>query len=162
MLTITGSHNSRQIFCEVCILPVESLDGFGDIDTHAPRNLNIQTLTALIDTGATNTCITASAAQKIGLDPLGEMPTMGVHGINSTRFYQFRIGFFQYESGELGSSSDFKVSILKEPIKGTELGFDTAPFDVLLGMDVISHGDLHIGQNGRVEFIFQTEQTACY
>lgn len=161
MLSIRGSHNQSQIFCDVVILPVERLDGLGQDDPHYARNLDLQVLKALIDTGATNTCLTEVAAKKLGLEPLGFIPTMGVHGTNFTRFYLFRIGFVTHSSNEFDGKVN-QMSVLQDPIQGTELGFDTAPFDVLLGMDVISKGDLHVKGSGAYEFHFHNEQNACY
>mgnify|MGYP000906172191 CR=1 FL=1 len=44
-----------------------------------PNNAQVQFFPALIDTGATSTCITSSVADKIGLKPIGkrQMATVG-------------------------------------------------------------------------------------
>lgn len=108
---------------------------------------------ALIDTGATHTAITKNAAEKLGILPLGKLKTIGVHGPQLSPYYSFKIGFIQHQYDPGGSGGN-QMKILDDIIKGTELGFDNSNFDVLLGMNVLSRGDLTIRRNGTFQFQF--------
>ena len=48
---------------------------------------------ALIDTGAQSTCITSTAAEKVGLVPIGKVPILGVSGLQYHNNYLFKVGF---------------------------------------------------------------------
>jgi len=157
MLSITGRHNGRQIFCDVVLMPIIRLDGIDADNTEFP---SIFVLKALVDTGATNTCLTESAASKLKLEPLGYKSTMGVHGISQTRYYLFRIGFLNHTPNG-NSVSLGEMAVLNTPIEGTELSAN-AGFDVLLGMDALSCGNLYVGSNGSYKFEFDNKQNDCY
>ncbi|MBQ7609214.1 MAG: aspartyl protease family protein, partial [Desulfovibrionaceae bacterium] len=47
------------------------------------------TLSAIIDTGATNCAITSKVAQKIGALPIGMIDVSGVHGVDNVQLYAF-------------------------------------------------------------------------
>ena len=159
MLSVTGNHNSEQVFCDVVLMPVENLDGM-DVYTDLPQPPKVFVLRALIDTGATQTCIIESAAKKLDLVPLGYVPTMGIHGVSEVRYYLFRIGFIKHESSIEVSASN-EMSVLQKPIQGTELQIENAGFEVLLGMDALSCGNLHIWANGQFRFEFDNTNIPC-
>ncbi len=122
MLSVEGKHNGAQVFCDVVLMPIEPLDGTtSNINGQAGKKLI--GMRALMDTGATHTCITSKAAERLDLDPLGYIPTTGIHGT------------------ELQASVDF---------------------DILLGMDVISCGNLFVYQNGLYRFEFDDIGTPTY
>jgi len=140
-------------------MPVENLDGM-DVYTNTPRHSKVFVLKALIDTGATHTCITESAAQKLDLVPLGYVPTMGIHGISEVRYYLFRIGFIKHDQSDRTPTPN-TMFVLEKPIKGTELQIEDAGFEVLLGMDALSCGNLHIWANGQFKFEFDNKNIPC-
>jgi predicted aspartyl protease len=47
---------------------------------------------ALIDTGASSTCLTAKVINQVGLSPIGKQPVGGVHGQRPTNIYNFQVG----------------------------------------------------------------------
>lgn len=49
--------------------------------------------TALIDTGATLTCISPKVVQEIGLQPTGKSTMTGSTGSSAVNTYQFGVGF---------------------------------------------------------------------
>ena len=159
MLSVTGNHNSEQVFCDVVLMPVESLDGMSSY-TSSPAPPKVFILKALIDTGATHTCITESAAKKLDLTPLGFVPTMGIHGVSEVRYYLFRVGFIKHETSD-GQVSASDMAILEKPIQGTELQIEDAGFEVLLGMDALSCGNLHVWANGKFKFEFDNQNIPC-
>jgi hypothetical protein len=114
---------------------------------------NMQVLTVLIYTGASGTCITASAARKLGLEPSGIVPVQGVGGASFHNAYIFKVGFVDLRKNELGSISDPNFISLKE-INGVEFDCGSADFEVLLGMDVLSIGTLTVAGRGTFKFTF--------
>lgn len=152
MRVIDGSHNNSQVFIEVAVLPVQSFDDLNDPQRLAKPS-QVHLCTALVDTGAQITCITQSAAMKIGLVPVGTLLIQGVGGLAPHNYYIFKIGFNRIVENEVGLSPD--VHLIDKVIEGAELVFGpNAPFDVLLGMDVISTGTLTISNSGRYRFSF--------
>jgi predicted aspartyl protease len=48
---------------------------------------------ALVDTGASSSCISPRVVTDLGLQPFGKIPVSGVHGAVPTNVYQFVVGF---------------------------------------------------------------------
>lgn len=107
---------------------------------------------ALIDTGAQRTCITRSAAKRLGLTPRGKVRIGNVSTIESHTAYTFAVGFwYEINGGETMNTSPAYYGF--SPIMGVDFK-DNGDFDVLIGMDIISQGDLFIWRNGKFEFVF--------
>jgi hypothetical protein len=116
------------------------------------------TAQALIDTGATTTCLSHKAIETLGLQPVGKVQVHGVAGIAEHNSYLFKIGFpFMFapniplppdlpppQPGELPST----LHTLEVVLQGSEFDATNANFDILLGMDVISTGCLVVSGNG--------------
>lgn len=96
---------------------------------------------AIWDTGATNTCITRRVAEQLGLEPTGKARVSGVHGVKEVPKYLINL--------YLPNNVNFAGISATEAEIGNNI-------DVLIGMDVISHGDLAISNfNGRTIFSFR-------
>lgn len=104
---------------------------------------------ALIDNGATATSISQLTAKRLNLAPVGKRDMMTANGPRRSRVYNFQVAMI---GGESGDAPPFYV--LPKAISGTELNPNEFAFDILLGMDVISQGDLKIRQNGTFTFEF--------
>ena len=65
--------------------------------------------------------------------------------------YLFHIAF--YANPPTRNTQISKIQVLKRVINGGELP-DGHTFDVLLGMDVLTTGDLQIGKDGKFTFSF--------
>ncbi len=149
MPDIVGSHNGSQVLLKVAVLPVEDDDHFPDRD-RLSKFPKLHVLDALVDTGAQGTCITRRAAQELGLTPIGLIPVQGVSGIQYHNNYLFQIGFADIQQHEIGFAGS-EMHIFPQPIEGAEFDSGNADFDILLGMNVISTGDLTItGRAGQV------------
>jgi hypothetical protein len=117
---------------------------------------NPQMFKALIDTGATGTCITKAAADRMGLLPIGKVEVQGVSGTKAHNNYLFHVGFTTVLPGALiamlanqgGNQVQLQLHINNTPIQGAEFDAGQGGFDVLLGMDVISTGSLKIEGDG--------------
>src|SRR5712691_9629597 len=112
-----GNHDKRQLFVNVALLTeVEAqLVAKGEILKE------IKMFKALIDTGATGTCITKATADKIGLLPIGKV---AVHGVSSTNFhnnYLFYIGFTVQGPISPGATQvSGYLHMIATPIEGAE------------------------------------------
>jgi len=87
---------------------------------------------ALIDTGASCTCVSAKVIQDLSLAPIGKQPVGGVHGHQPTNLYQFQVVIVfpqsQLASGLMNANLSF------HPVSGAEFVPPTPGiFDVLLG-----------------------------
>ena len=131
--------------CDVVLLPILQLDGMEEYSGKQQKNSNLHGLKALIDTGATNTCLTPSAVEQLDILPVGMVEVMGIHGVEVVKQYCFQLGFMDYKQ---------EMKIFTNPIEGTLLGIENPGFDVLLGMDVISQGTLWVRPNGDWSFEF--------
>ena len=90
-----------------------------------PADRKFVDLLAVWDTGATNSVITRSAAQKCGLVPVGVENVSGVTGTSQVAAYFVTIG--------LPNNIEMNLRVTE--------GEDCIGCDVLIGMDVISKGD---------------------
>ncbi|MBA3526739.1 MAG: aspartyl protease family protein [Sphingomonas sp.] len=152
MPNIVGRHNGRQVFTPVVLFPVEEFT-----DTPDPQRLSKfphhQVLRALIDTGATGTCITEAAARKLNLEPSGVVGVQGVNGADYHPSYIFKLGFVDLQQDELGYQNP-RFDLFDEEIEGPRFDCGAADFDVLLGMDVLSRGTLTISKLGTFKFSY--------
>lgn len=108
----------------------------GDKRPH-PALHNIQ---ALWDTGASVTTISASLAKSLGLIPIGFENVAHAQGVGTAKVYKINI--------LLPNGIEFySLKVLEGNLTG---------FDVLIGMDIISNGDLAITHSdGKTTFTFQ-------
>jgi len=95
---------------------------------------------AIWDTGATATCISQKVANDLSLQPTGRTQVSGVHGANEVNTYFVNV-YLPNKVGIVG------VRVTEGKLAG---------YDVLIGMDIIRHGDLAISNcNNRTIFSFR-------
>jgi hypothetical protein len=155
MPCIWGQHNGSQLFCPVVILPPNFLSG-------APANQIA--VPALIDTGATTTGITTALATQLQMQPVGIIQIHGVGGLQNHNSHLFQVGFpFALPPGAplpaghpppAAGQTPVQLHVLHKVIQGCAFQGGAAPFQVLLGMDVISIGSLVVQGNGTFSFSF--------
>lgn len=149
MPAISGRHNRKQIFLDVVVIDVRR--DSASTPTAGDLSISLEPLRALVDTGATATSITPQAAAKLNLRMAGRRTVLTAGGATDVPFYFFKVGFsFPRPVEPVSHAIPFEV--LPQPVIGSTLIFDGSPFDILLGMDVISQGDLKVFKNG--EFVF--------
>ena len=152
MPSISGRHNSRQVVFEIAVVGV-SREAEDYLTGGVPSfSVLSETLKALVDTGATASSITPAAAQRLRLRPAGKRDIVTGNGQRRSRFYEFQVALIGEQMGAGGGAPSFYV--LPEMIGGNEFNADGLAFDILLGMDVISQGDLIIRRDGTFSFEF--------
>ncbi|MEQ1929369.1 MAG: retropepsin-like aspartic protease [Parvularculaceae bacterium] len=140
MFLVSGRHDGRQILLTVVVVSDLAADPTGAV------SIRMEPLRALLDTGATSSSITPNAAHRIGLTPAGLRYVNTAGGMRRVPYFAFRIGILKD-----GAGAPF---VLDEPISGSAFTLETMNFDILLGMDVISLGDLAIRRDGTWSFEF--------
>jgi hypothetical protein len=116
-------------------------------DTHGER----VTCRALIDTGATRTCLTAQLIQRLGLASRGKLL------VSSATSYPERRRAYGYSLGLFCTSESAGKTLFVLPEEFIAPPFqDNDNFDVLLGMDVITRGRLLFERDGTFEFSFES------
>ena len=104
--------------------------------------------TALIDTGATLTCISPKVVHEVGLQPTGKSLMTGSTGSSPVNTYQFGVGFMinpvQTPTGQVTGTLEIKI------VDGMEFAVQGAAFDVLLGRDIICAGSFSLSFDGHM------------
>lgn len=157
MPCIWGQHNGSQLFLIVTILPVTTNAAPG-----VPLQTPLNPYRALVDTGATTTCLSQSCASAIGLVPISKVNVHGVGGPVAQNCYLFRLGF-PLAVPAVGipinapppapGQQQVALHIVNNPIQGCEFSAGLG-FDVLLGMDVLGQGSLVVQGNQTFSFSF--------
>jgi hypothetical protein len=116
------SYRVRSLTSDVEIQPVNSNQPNAIIKT-----------SAVWDTGATQTFISRRLGEKLGIEPVDYVPVIGLNG--------------RQKSG-LAYISIKLPNDLTIPDKRTLIGDLPESIDILIGMDIIQLGDLHIANTG--------------
>lgn len=136
MPTITGNVVDRKIIIDVAIQPT-SMTGASLQSYDRQAVFKVHKLRGLVDTGATCTCITKSAAQQIGLLSRGKRRVSNVTTDAYHREFSFWFSFW------ISDDDGQRPHQLSQPIHGIEFK-DSPDFDVLIGMDVLTFGKLKV------------------
>lgn len=100
---------------------------------------------ALIDTGASCTCISPKVIKDLNLPPIGKQLVGGVHGNNPTNLYQFQVVLAFPQSQQV--SGVMRMNVLASLVSGVEF-VSSGGFDVLLGRDIICTGSFSMSFDG--------------
>jgi hypothetical protein len=107
---------------------------------------------ALVDTGASSTCISTKIVNDLALPPTGKMPVAGVHGSMPANTYQFIVGFILPQRQD--ATGTILANITPFPVDGIEFANIGCGFDVLLGRDVLCRGQLTLSFSGQFVICF--------
>lgn len=131
-----GRVNQLITHCKIC----KSFDPA----THKGPEPELKTFTALWDTGATGTVITKRVAQELGILPSGQTLVHHANGSDIVNTYIVNVML----PNEVGIPV---IEVTEGDLNG---------FDVLIGMNIIQHGDFSIScKNGNTIFTFQLPST---
>ncbi len=139
MRTITGPVDEhRRLIIDVAVQPAQMIVPDVQPVAFAPVT-SASALRGLIDTGAQVTCITRAAARKIGLKSRGKQRLGSVSGIELHNQFRFVAGALYDDAGTRGY-------YWFDEVIGVDFQ-DNDDFDVLIGMDIITQGDLTVGRD---------------
>lgn len=137
MPCFTAPVRNNQILMNVFITAFVPGGGDGAVAIDAENSFG-----ALVDTGATKSCISPRAAQKAGIASVGkgEMHTAG--GLVPANVYDINL----HIPVVVGITKEDKQTVSLKNFLEMRVGEASMPehFDVLLGMDVIMGGGLHV------------------
>jgi gag-polyprotein putative aspartyl protease len=104
---------------------------------------------ALVDTGASRTAISQNVINRVGLASRGQIQVGNVKRTELHDTFIFHVGI--WPDNELGEpSAPFGIG---DPIMGID-GGDSRYYDVLLGMDILTRGSLHLKHDATFELAF--------
>jgi hypothetical protein len=92
-------------------------------------------------------------ARKLKLISAGKRDMMTANGPRRARFYNFRVAMIASPLSQYDATTT-PFFVLPNAVSGTELNPSEFAFDILLGMDVLSQGDLTIRRDGSFTFEF--------
>lgn len=110
--------------------------------------LKMQQHVALIDTGASCTCVSQKVIQAAGLQPSGKQLASHAHGSVPTNAYQFQVVFAFPQAAPIPSGV-MQAQLIAFPVNGIEFIPPSGLFDVLLGRDVLCRGVFSMSFDGR-------------
>ena len=106
---------------------------------------------ALVDTGASSSCISRAVADVLGLQAISMTEMLTAGGVVATNVYEVHIGLV----GATATSPDGTVSTDLQMLAGLQTPeFDpgSAHYQVLLGRDVLRRGVLNMSFDGHYAF----------
>jgi hypothetical protein len=111
----------------------------------APLQMNMYA--ALVDTGASCTCISRKIIQDVGLTPIGKQQAGHAQGTAPTNTYQFQV-VFAFPQSQLPSGA-IQTGLMAHLVMGIEfIPPAGGSFDVLLGRDIICKGAFSMSFDG--------------
>jgi len=124
--------------------------GFVASDVATPENLKFYP--ALVDTGASMTCISRTVADDLGLMPIGKVPMQTAGGQQAANVYNVQIAFII--ASKLESDGTHSGEVQVSPISVVEFDPGDNPFQALIGREFLSKGVLNMSFDGHYSFSF--------
>lgn len=147
MPSFTGSYNPTVgPLTQLRILPVADSSG------QPPDLSSLKMFTALIDTGASTTCLSQRVVQDVGLSPIGMVQMVGATGQKAMRQFAFSVGFLHGQHQNPDGTINGQVAFMTT--RGMEFDAGGSTFDVLLGRDVLCQGVFSLSFDGHWLFSF--------
>lgn len=144
MPSITGPVTPAGIILQMTICEpghVQKMMAAHPPDENGQNEVHLIGFSALLDTGASRTCVSPSVISQAGLKPISRTIIQTAAGPSEVNQYQADIIL------QMGSTITFSNFII------TEFSCpETSPFQALLGMDVVMSGCLTVSFDGRYTF----------
>ena len=113
---------------------------------------NLTMFAALLDTGASTTCISRNVVNAIGLQPSGKTNMSGSTGQNIVDQFTFCVGLIF--GGQQSPGGTFSGQVNIHLVQGCESISHGFGFDVLIGRDILCKGTLSISFDGHYVLSF--------
>jgi hypothetical protein len=147
MPCVAGNYNPTVgIILQVAILQQNQLAALRSPPALQSTLPNLTMFAALLDTGASVSCISKNVVHAVGLLPSGRTSMSGSTGQNVVDQYTFVVGFiFGAQQAPSGAVSGQLNAHLVQGCEFTSHGFG---FDVLIGRDILCKGALSLSFDG--------------
>jgi hypothetical protein len=139
MPEIGWRHDRRRIVIPAAILRADN-----------PADLSFETVTALVDTGATSSGIMPRVVESLGLAPHGKRLVKGAHNETMVDAFVFRIGLFADEQQSVGGP---RIPYLFDAVMGLRFS-PSEHFEAIIGMDILGQCDFSMTRNGICRLAF--------
>lgn len=152
MPTLRGHLTKGKPLIEVALIPVLP-PTYGVVPQFTPPPVSVVHYRALLDTGADGTSICSHVINTNYLQHVGLRGVTTVKGTNNHRTYLVNIGLVSERDADFeGDNHKVKeIFLLPKPLLAIGIT-DVAWFDIIIGMDIISQGDLKFAKGGNFEF----------
>ena len=133
---------TKQIVIPVFLASKVSIKESVDVDRNKKVDVHMEDraqCSALVDTGATNSCIGSDLAEKMELQPDGLIEVRGVHGKKPSKLYTVGLAIPD-------------IGFVLPGLSVCEIDTTGSSYDVLLGMDILTRGVLTMDFGGNFVF----------
>lgn len=154
MPSIAGKYNHKTgVLLQIAILLPENMTTFAEpMASSTDLSGGVKMFMALLDTGASVTCISKNVIDEVQLDPVGKTRMSGATGVTDVDQYNFCVGFIsdavQQPSGIMSGALQLHW------VEGCEFSNHGFGFDVLLGRDILCRGVFSISFDGHFVLSF--------
>ena len=107
---------------------------------------------ALVDTGASSTCISQKVIADLSLMPTGKVSAGHAQGISAANQYQFQV-VFAFPMGPPSPTGVMPTQVMPMLVTGIEfIPQQGSPYEVLLGRDILCRGVFTMSFDGHASF----------
>ena len=145
MPCISGNYNpSVGPLINIAIVQLKYVLPSNGVRSTAPPDVTMYT--ALMDTGASSTCISQKVADEVGLIAVGKTMMSGATGAKPVDQYGFGVGFVF--NAKQNPSGTFTGDLNFRPVQGCVFDNHGFGFEVLLGRDILCSGAFTLSFDG--------------
>ena len=127
--------------------------GFVAAEARNPGQGILHICPALVDTGASETCVSREVARELHLQPTGKIDMNTAGGVVAVNVYDVQLAIL------LGSRSDGEGNLMQEgelfgPVRAPEFDPGDNPYKALIGRDVLHRGVLNLSFDAHYSFSY--------
>ncbi|WP_428278118.1 retropepsin-like aspartic protease [Candidatus Palauibacter sp.] len=120
-------------------------------DADPPVLSNIHGCMALVDTGATRTCISPAVIQALDLDPVGKASVRSADGVTEKNVYDVHV-LVQLRPSDPNNPAAGASAELLTNLRVLEFEPSDSPYNALIGLDILRRGVLTLSSDGHFSF----------
>ena len=109
---------------------------------------------ALVDTGATTTCISKSVATALGIEPTGKVGMQTAGGAVDVNVFSVRMAFLFGKKAKESGESIGQVELIDTIIQAPEFDPGNNIYQALIGRDILKIGVLSMSYDGHFSFAY--------
>jgi Aspartyl protease len=147
MPSISGNYNPAVgVIIQVAIVDAAQAAALGAGQQSGQNPSKLTLFAALLDTGASVTCISSNVVQSLGLQPSGKTTMSGSTGASTVDQYTF--GVVLVFGAQQTPSGAFSGQLNLHLVQGCEFTHHGFGFDVLIGRDILCKGSFSMSFDG--------------